>query len=48
MAFVFHSSGFAIFFELKHYKPKKRALSSYCWAFLEQDEVKEGPTILEL
>ncbi|XP_025106112.1 axin interactor, dorsalization-associated protein-like [Pomacea canaliculata] len=40
--------GYAVFFELKHYKPKKRAVSTRCWSFLEKDEIKEGPVVLEL
>ncbi|KAK7468199.1 hypothetical protein BaRGS_00036560 [Batillaria attramentaria] len=40
--------GFAVFFELKHYKPKKRTISTRCWACLEKDEIKDGPTALEL
>ncbi|XP_067682024.1 axin interactor, dorsalization-associated protein-like [Haliotis asinina] len=40
--------GFAVFFEFKHFKPKKKSTSTKCWAFLEQDEIKEGPTYLEL
>lgn len=42
------SSGYAVFFELKHYKPKKRAVSTRCWSFLEKDEIKEGHVVLEL
>ncbi|GFR75945.1 axin interactor, dorsalization-associated protein [Elysia marginata] len=40
--------GFAIFFEFKHYKPKKRNISTKCWAFIEQDELKEGDLALEM
>ncbi|XP_052058471.1 axin interactor, dorsalization-associated protein-like isoform X1 [Mytilus californianus] len=40
--------GFAIFFELKHYKPKKKDVSTKCWAFMEKDEIKEGQAALEL
>ncbi|XP_076464156.1 axin interactor, dorsalization-associated protein-like isoform X2 [Babylonia areolata] len=40
--------GFAVFFELKHYKPKKQMVSTRCWACLEKDEIKEGPLALEL
>ncbi|KAL4237773.1 hypothetical protein ACF0H5_002485 [Mactra antiquata] len=40
--------GYAIFFEFKHYKPKKGCVSTRCWAFMEKDEIKEGSTILEL
>lgn len=38
----------AVFFELKHYKPQKRATSSKCFAFMEQDELKAGPCVIEL
>lgn len=41
-------AGFAIFFEFKHYKPKKKTISTKCWALLEKDEIKEGPAVLEL
>ncbi|KAM9778636.1 axin interactor, dorsalization-associated protein [Syngnathus typhle] len=40
--------GAAIFFEFKHYKPKKRFTSTKCFAFLEQDEIKPGPVVIEL
>ncbi|XP_071961933.1 axin interactor, dorsalization-associated protein-like [Antedon mediterranea] len=40
--------GSAIFFEFKHYKPKKRITSTKCFAFLEMDEIKEGPMVVEL
>ena len=40
--------GFAVFFEFKHYKPKKKLTSTKCWAFMERDEVKEGPVVIEL
>ncbi|KAJ8308610.1 hypothetical protein KUTeg_013484 [Tegillarca granosa] len=40
--------GFGIFFEFKHYKPKKKIVSTKCWAVLEKDEIKEGPVVLEL
>lgn len=40
--------GFAIFFEFKHYKPKKATVSTRCWAFMERDEIKEGTAVLEL
>ena len=41
-------TGFAIFFEFKHFKPKKAFTSTRCWTFMEQDEIKEGPLALEL
>lgn len=38
-----------IFFEFKHYKPKKKKVSTRCWAFMEVGELKaEGDCILEL
>ncbi|XP_033104992.1 axin interactor, dorsalization-associated protein-like isoform X2 [Anneissia japonica] len=40
--------GSAIFFEFKHYKPKKRITSTKCFAFLEMDEIKPGPMVVEL
>lgn len=41
-------SGAAIFFEFKHYKPKKRFTSTKCFAFMEMDEIKAGPIVIEL
>ncbi|XP_022782248.1 axin interactor, dorsalization-associated protein-like [Stylophora pistillata] len=40
--------GTAIFFEFKHYKPKKDVVSTRCFAFMEQDEFKPGPACIEL
>ncbi|KAG7267171.1 hypothetical protein CRUP_008992, partial [Coryphaenoides rupestris] len=40
--------GAAIFFEFKHYKPKKRFTSTKCFAFMELDEIKPGPIVIEL
>uniref|UniRef100_A0A3B5KRW0 C2 Aida-type domain-containing protein n=1 Tax=Xiphophorus couchianus TaxID=32473 RepID=A0A3B5KRW0_9TELE len=37
----------AIFFEFKHYKPKKRFTSTKCFAFMEMDEIKPGPIVIE-
>lgn len=42
------SKGAAIFFEFKHYKPKKRFTSTKCFAFMEMDEIKPGPIVIEL
>uniref|UniRef100_A0A5F8H9U2 C2 Aida-type domain-containing protein n=1 Tax=Monodelphis domestica TaxID=13616 RepID=A0A5F8H9U2_MONDO len=42
------TKGAAIFFEFKHYKPKKRFTSTKCFAFMEMDEIKPGPIIIEL
>jgi hypothetical protein len=38
----------AIFFEFKHYKPKKQMVSCRCWSFLEMDEIRVGATNLEI
>jgi len=38
----------AIFFELKHYKPKKNIISTKCFAFMEQDELRSGDACIEL
>ena len=40
--------GAAIFFEFKHFKPKKKTKSTKCFSFLEMDEIKEGKVFLEL
>lgn len=40
--------GYALFFEFKHYKPKKNKVSTRCYAFMEKDELKQGPVTLEL
>ncbi|GCC19963.1 hypothetical protein chiPu_0018645 [Chiloscyllium punctatum] len=40
--------GAAIFFEFKHYKPKKRFTSTKCFAFMEMDEIKAGHIVIEL
>ncbi|XP_043913820.1 axin interactor, dorsalization-associated protein isoform X3 [Protopterus annectens] len=42
------AKGAAIFFEFKHYKPKKRFTSTKCFAFMEMDEIKPGPVVIEL
>lgn len=42
------SPGTAIFFEFKHYKPKKDIVSTKCFSFIEQDEIKPGPACIEL
>lgn len=41
-------SGAAIFFEFKHYKPKKGITSTRCFSFMEMDEVKPGKSFLEM
>lgn len=39
----------AIFFEFKHYKPKKKMVSTRCWAFMELRELKrDEEMVLEL
>jgi len=40
--------GAAIFFELKHYKPKKSKTSTKCFSILEQDELLNGQIPMEL
>ncbi|XP_068135784.1 axin interactor, dorsalization-associated protein isoform X2 [Hyperolius riggenbachi] len=42
------TKGAAIFFEFKHYKPKKRFTSTKCFAFMEMDEIKPGQMVIEL
>ncbi|MBZ3885205.1 Axin interactor, dorsalization-associated protein, partial [Sciurus carolinensis] len=42
------TKGAAIFLEFKHYKPKKRFTSSLCFYFMEMDEIKPGPIVIEL
>ncbi|KAG8443793.1 hypothetical protein GDO86_009104 [Hymenochirus boettgeri] len=42
------TKGSAIFFEFKHYKPKKRFTSTKCFAFMEMDEIKSGSIVVEL
>ncbi|WAR20019.1 AIDA-like protein [Mya arenaria] len=37
-----------VFFEFKHYKPKKGSVSTRCWTVMESDEIKEGTAVLEL
>jgi hypothetical protein len=39
----------ALFFEFKHYKPKKKKVSTRCWAFMELSELKmDEEIVLEL
>lgn len=40
--------GFAIFFEFKHYKPKKKNISTKCWSIIEHDELNDGDIALEI
>mmetsp|Transcript_89634 Transcript_89634/g.254087 ORF Transcript_89634/g.254087 Transcript_89634/m.254087 type:complete len:294 (-) Transcript_89634:103-984(-) len=36
----------ALFFEFKHYKPKKKKVSTRCWAFMELSELKQDEEIV--
>ena len=45
---LFCFADFALFFEFKHYKPRKKQVSTKCWSFIERDEVKEGQVVAEL
>lgn len=39
----------ALFFEFKHYKPKKKKVSTRCWAFMELNELKmDDEIVLEI
>jgi hypothetical protein len=39
----------ALFFEFKHYKPKKKKVSTRCWAFMELNELKmDDEMVLEI
>jgi hypothetical protein len=40
--------GSAIVFEFKHFKKEKKKLSTKCWAFVDREDLKEGPQVLEL
>jgi len=40
--------GAAIFFEFKHYKPKKERVSTRCFSFMELDEIRDGTISLEM
>ena len=39
-------NGATIFFEFKHYKPKKKKVSTRCWAFMELNELKQDEEII--
>lgn len=39
-------SNAAIFFEFKHYKPKKKKVSTRCWCFMELNELRRDEEIL--
>lgn len=36
----------ALFFEFKHYKPKKKKVSTRCWAFMELNELRRDEEIV--
>lgn len=38
--------GAALFFEFKHYKPKKKKISTRCWSFMELNELKPDEEIV--
>lgn len=40
--------GVGIFIEMKHYKPKTEKVSCKCYGFMELDELKDGPVVLEV
>lgn len=40
--------GSAVVFEFRHFKADKKKLSTKCWAFIEREDLKEGPLVLEL
>ena len=44
---IFFKDISTIFFDFKHYKPKKNIVSTRCFAFTEQDEFKPGPACIE-
>jgi len=41
-----HAQQAALFFEFKHYKPKKKKVSTRCWAFMELSELKPDEEIV--
>ncbi|XP_063105837.1 axin interactor, dorsalization-associated protein-like [Cavia porcellus] len=42
------TKGAAVFFEFKHFKPKKRFTSTKCFTFMEMDELKPRLIVIEL
>uniref|UniRef100_G1THB7 Axin interactor, dorsalization-associated protein n=1 Tax=Oryctolagus cuniculus TaxID=9986 RepID=G1THB7_RABIT len=42
------TKGAAVFFEFKQCKPKKWFTSTKCFAFMDMDEIKPGPIVIEL
>ncbi len=45
---IYSILGSAILFEFKHWKPKGEYFSTKCWSFMELDEIKPGPAVLEM
>ncbi len=43
-----HRADCAVFFEFKHYKPKKTKVSTKCFCFMEKDELQRGSFPLEV
>eukprot|EP00811_Abedinium_folium_P033239 NODE_6218_length_1692_cov_10.115655.p1 GENE.NODE_6218_length_1692_cov_10.115655~~NODE_6218_length_1692_cov_10.115655.p1 ORF type:complete len:291 (+),score=55.35 NODE_6218_length_1692_cov_10.115655:62-934(+) len=41
-----HLHNAALFFEFKHYKPKKKKTSTRCWCFMELNELKQDEEIV--
>jgi len=41
-----HKQAVALFFEFKHYKPKKKKVSTRCWAFMELNELRRDEEII--
>merc|ERR1719350_154824 len=41
-----HRQAAALFFEFKHYKPKKKKISTRCWCFMELNELKRDEEIV--
>lgn len=46
--YLTYATGSAIVFEFKHFKPKGEYISTKGWSFLELDEIKAGPAVLEM
>ncbi len=44
----FFVSGSAIFFEIKHWKPKRKMTKLKCYSFLDQKAIQPGPISLRL
>lgn len=41
-------SGAAIFFEFKHFSPKRGGITTHCYSFMEMDEIRPGKAFLEM